>query len=158
MRSEAAAHGVAPETIALQGAVLKEVALKQTAHEQGITMSLTKPMLGLAVGGTLGLLDGLSGFLEPSLAPLMTSVITFSLLKGLVSGIAIGYVSQRFHSMLVGILAGVGIAAALSLLVILHAGMALFWDIMLPGMLLGVVVGFTTQKFGKQAEAPRVAR
>jgi len=120
-------------------------------------MSVTKPMLGLAVGGTLGLLDGLSGFLEPSLAPLMGSVITFSLLKGLVSGIAIGYVSQRFHSMLVGILAGTGIAAALSLLVILHAGMALFWDIMLPGMLLGVVVGFTTQKFGKRAEPSRAA-
>lgn len=120
-------------------------------------MSLTKPMLGLAVGGTLGLLDGLSGFLEPSLAPLMTSVITFSLLKGLLSGVAIGFVSQRVHSMAVGLLAGLGIAAALSLLVILQAGMALFWDIMLPGMLLGVVVGFTTQKFGKRAEPSRAA-
>ncbi len=119
-------------------------------------MSLTKPMLGLAVGGTLGLLDGLSGFLEPSLAPVMSSVITFSLLKGLVAGIAIGYVSQRFHSMFVGICAGICIAAGLSLLVILRAGMALFWDIMLPGMLLGVVVGFTTQKFGRQAPAPGV--
>ena len=57
-----------------------------------------------------------------------------------------------------GILAGIVIAAALSLLVILRAGMALLWDIMLPGMLLGVVVGFATQKFGKQAEARRVAR
>src|SRR5205814_10122851 len=42
-------------------------------------MSLSKPMLGLVTGGTLGLLDGLSGFLEPSLAPVMTSVITFSM-------------------------------------------------------------------------------
>jgi hypothetical protein len=158
MRSEFAAHGVAPKEIALQGAGLKEDALEQTALEQGTTMNLTKPMLGLAVGGTLGLLDGLSGFLVPSLAPVMTSVITFSLLKGLVSGIAIGYVSQRFHSMLVGILAGIGIAAVLSLLVILRAGMALLWDIMLPGMLLGVVVGFATQKFGKQSQAPPVAR
>jgi hypothetical protein len=158
MRSEFAAHGVAPEESARQGAGPKEVALKQMAQEQGNTMSLTKPMLGLAVGGTLGLLDGLSGFLVPSLAPVMTSVITFSLLKGLVSGIAIGYVSQRFHSMFVGILAGIGIGAAFSLLVILRAGMALLWDIMLPGMLLGVVVGFATQKFGKQAEARRVAR
>jgi hypothetical protein len=114
-------------------------------------MTLTKPILGLAVGGTLGLLDGLSGFFEPSLAPVMGSVITFSLLKGLVAGLATGYVSQRFHSMTVGILAGTGIAAALSLLVILHGGMALFWDILLPGMLLGVIVGFATQRFGKAA-------
>ena len=120
-------------------------------------MSITKPMLGLAVGGTLGLLDGLSGFLEPSLAPLMTSVITFSLLKGLVSGAAIGYFSKRVHSMLLGILAGVVIAAAFSTLLILKAGMALFLDIMLPGVLLGVIVGFATQRFGKQAADPRPA-
>jgi hypothetical protein len=158
MRSEVAAYGVAPKEFALDDAARKEVALEQAAQELGNAMSLTKPMLGLAVGGTLGLLDGLSGFLEPSLAPMMSSVITFSLLKGLVAGIAIGYVSQRYHSMLVGILAGIAIAAALSLLVIMRAGMALFWDIMLPGMLLGVVVGFTTQKFGKQSEAPHAAR
>ena len=116
-------------------------------------MNLTKPVLGLAVGGFLGLLDGLSGFFEPSLAPVMGSVITFSLLKGLLSGMATGYVSQRVHSLSLGILAGIAIAAILSLLVILHAGMALFWDIMLPGMLLGAIVGFTTQRFGRKQEA-----
>jgi len=114
-------------------------------------MAVTKPMLGLAVRGTLGLLDGLSGFLEPSLAAVMSSVITFSLLKGLMAGIAIGYFSKKVHSMALGILAGLAIAAVLSLLVILRAGMVLFWDIMLPGMLLGIVVGFATQRFGRQA-------
>ena len=114
-------------------------------------MSLTKPMLGLALGGTLGLLDGLSGFFEPSLAPVMGSVITFSLLKGLLAGVAIGYFSQRVRSMLMGIVAGIGIAAALSLLVVLHAGMALFVDIVVPGMLLGAIVGFATQRFGRAA-------
>lgn len=120
-------------------------------------MSLTKPILGLAIGGTLGLLDGLSGFFEPSLAPLMTSVITFSLLKGLVSGIAIGYVSQRVHSLAIGLLAGLAIGAFLSLLVIWHAGMTLL-DILLPGMLLGVIVGFCTQKFGKPSSAAATPR
>jgi hypothetical protein len=115
-------------------------------------------MLGLLVGGTLGLMDGLSGFLYPALAPMMTSVITFSLLKGLVAGIVIGYVAQRLHSMLLGIFAGVAIAGALSLLVILRAGMALFWDILLPGMLLGVIVGFATQRFGGKPQAAPVAR
>jgi hypothetical protein len=135
-----------------------EVVLKQTAPAQGNAMSLTKPILGLAVGGTLGLLDGLSGFLEPSLAPVMTGVIASSLLKGLVAGVTIGYVSKKLHSLPLGMLAGAGIGAVLSLLVILWAGMASFWDILLPGMLLGVIVGFSTQKFGSQTEAPRVAR
>jgi len=126
------------------------------AQEGAIT--LTKPMLGLAVGGTLGLLDGLSGFLEPSLAAVMGSVITFSLLKGLLAGIATGYVSERVHSMALGILAGVVIAAALSLLVILRAGLALFWDILLPGMLLGAIVGFATQRFGRKTDSAVAAR
>jgi hypothetical protein len=130
-----------------------EVAGDSAALAREEAMSLTKPMLGLALGGTLGLLDGLSGFFEPSLAPVMGSVITFSMLKGLVSGVVIGYISQRVHSMLLGILAGIAIAGLLSLLVILRAGTALFWDIMLPGMLLGVIVGFCTQKFGRGAEA-----
>jgi hypothetical protein len=128
------------------------------SHAREGTMSLTKPMLGLAVGGILGLLDGLSGFFEPSLAPLMGSVITFSLLKGLVSGIVTGYVSQRVYSLLVGILAGTGIAGVLSLLVILHAGMALFWDILLPGMLLGAIVGFATQRFGRTKTSAAAAQ
>jgi hypothetical protein len=110
-------------------------------------------MLGLAGGGALGLLDGLSGFFEPSLSLVMGSVITFSLLKGLVTGIVTGYVSQRVHSILLGILAGTGIAAVLSLLVILQAGVALFWDILLPGMLLGAIVGFATQRFGRAKES-----
>ncbi len=116
-------------------------------------MNLSKPILGLLTGGTLGLLDGLSGFLEPSLAPVMSSVITFSMLKGLLSGLAIGFFSQRVRSMPLGLFAGIIIAALLSLLVILKAGMGLFWDIMLPGMLLGVIVGFATQKFGRRVEA-----
>jgi hypothetical protein len=88
----------------------------------------------------------------------MGSVITFSLLKGLMAGIATGYVSQRVHSMLMGILAGIGIATVLSLLVILRAGMALFWDILLPGMLLGAIVGFATQRFGRAKESTVAAR
>src|SRR6267378_6083052 len=119
---------------------------------------VSKPLLGLVVGGMLGLLDGLSGFFEPSLAPVMSSVITFSLLKGLVAGIATGYVSQRVHSVLLGILAGIGIAAVLSLLAILHAGMALFWDIMVPGMFLGGIVGFATQRFGRKTEPAAAGR
>jgi hypothetical protein len=121
-------------------------------------MSLTKPMLGLTVGGVLGLLDGLSGFFEPSLAPVMTSVITFSLLKGLLAGIATGYVSQRVHSMMLGMLAGIAIAATLSLLVILRAGTTLFWDIMIPGMLLGAIVGFATQRFGRAKQSAMTAQ
>lgn len=113
-------------------------------------MTLTKPMLGLAVGGTLGLLDGLSGFFEPSLPPAMTSVITFSILKGLVFWLA-SFLSGSIPCP-VGPFAGLVIATLLSFLVILKAGMGLFWGIMLPGMLLGLIVGFATRKFARRVQ------
>jgi hypothetical protein len=36
--------------------------------------------------------------------------------------------------------------------------MALFWDIMVPGMLLGAIVGFATQRFGRKTEPAAAAR
>jgi len=64
------------------------------------------------------------------------------MLVGLLSGLAIGFFSQRVRSIPLGLFAGIVIAAILSLVVILRARMGLFWDIMLPGMLLGLIVGF----------------
>jgi hypothetical protein len=134
------------------------VNLRCHGHSSEETLRLSKPMLGLAVGGTLGLLDGLSGFLEPSLAPIMGRVITYSLLKGLIAGVAIGYCSQKVRSMRMGIVAGIGIAALLSVLLVLHTGMGLFWDIVLPGMLLGGMVGFATQRFGRATGSAMTVR
>ena len=75
------------------------------------------------------------------------------------SGAGIGAAVGAVGGALVGDpLAGAAIGAVLSLLVILWAGTASFWDILLPGMLLGVIVGFSTQKFGTPVQAPRVAR
>jgi len=80
-----------------------------------------------------------------------------SLLKGLVAGITTGMFRSEcirwwWNS------GGHRIAAVLSLLVVLRAGMALFWDIMVPGMLLGAIVGFATQRFGRKSEPAAAAR
>jgi gas vesicle protein len=70
--------------------------------------------------------------------------------------VAIGYLSQKVRSITIGIIAGIAIAAVLSLLVALRAGKALFLDIMLPGMLLGAIVGFATQRWGRRTPAVTV--
>jgi hypothetical protein len=41
---------------------------------------------------------------------------------------------------------------------LLDAGMALFLDIMIPGMLLGAIVGFATQRFGRTGVSAAAAR
>jgi hypothetical protein len=119
---------------------------------------ISRPVLGLALGGVLGLADGLSGFLSPKLAPIMTTVIAVSVFKGLGCGVAIGAFSRRVQSLPLGITAGVGIALLVSYGVALHAGLGLFWDIMLPGALLGLVVGIATQKFGRAPQLSAAQR
>ena len=122
-----------------------------------MSRSISKPMLGLLVGGTLGLVDGLTGFLAPQLADKMFEVITVSTGKGLLCGLIMGLVANKWRSLPLGILTGLVIAAFLSYLVVLRAGHELARDIMLPGMLLGMIVGFATQKFGRAAQ-PAEAR
>jgi len=119
---------------------------------------MSRPVLGLLLGTALGFVDGASGFLYPELAGAMLTVILYSTLKGVIAGAAIGYVSKKVQSLPVGIAAGLVIGGALSYLVSRTASEELFWDILLPGMLLGVIVGFATQKFGeppKPAGQPR---
>lgn len=121
-------------------------------------MKFSKPMLGLALGGLLGLLDGLTGFFAPQLANKMLEVILVSMGKGLLCGAIIGLIARRWRSLPLGVLAGIAVAAALSYLVVLRAGPALILDIMLPGMLLGAIVGFATQRFGRAPEPVAGAR
>ena len=47
---------------------------------------MTKPMLGMLVGGTLGLLDGLSAWASLEARPMMLAIVTGSTLKGVVTG------------------------------------------------------------------------
>lgn len=111
--------------------------------------TISKPILGLLLGGVLGLLDGFSGFFYPELAGRMATVVLWSTGKGLVAGIVIGIVARRLHSLPLGILAGLAVGVGLSFGVALTAEAELFWDIMLPGALLGLIVGLATQKFGR---------
>lgn len=118
---------------------------------------ISRVLLGMALGGILGLADGLSGFFSPKLAPVMTTVIAVSVLKGLLCGVIIGAFSRRVQSLPLGITAGLAIALLLSYAVVLRAGQELFWDIMLPGALLGLIVGIATQKFGRAPDSHRPA-
>lgn len=112
----------------------------------------SRPLLGLLLGTVFGLLDGLSGFFYPKLAAIMMRVIFFSTLKGVLAGLVIGLVAQRVNSLAVGIAVGLAVGAITSYLLVLYAGSQTFWDIVPPGMLLGVIVGFATVKLGRRPE------
>ncbi len=115
---------------------------------------MSKLKLGIIVGAGLGLLDGLSTFFAPEAVKMgmMPMIIAGSTVKGLVTGILAGRIANRYRSMPIGIAGGLGIGLLLSFLVALipdPQGNHHFFEIMLPGALLGLVVGFVCQKWGR---------
>jgi hypothetical protein len=115
-----------------------------------------KPLLGLVVGGVLGILDGLSALFDPGAAAMIMPIVIGSTVKGLITGVVMGLFARKYRSLLLGI--GLGLAAGLflSFLAALMPdpeGKHHYLEIMLPGAVLGVVVGFVTQRYGKASHA-----
>jgi hypothetical protein len=108
---------------------------------------MKKWLLGLLLGGFLGIFDGLSALLSaPDKAPEIVMIVIGSTIKGLITGWLIGYFAQKVQSLPLGILFGLAVGVFLAFLVAL--GEKLYWQIMLPGGILGIVVGYTTQRYG----------
>jgi len=119
---------------------------------------MTKPVLGAAVGAGLGLLDGLSAAFSPEARPILITIVAGSTIKGVLTGLAAGLVARRSASMTMGIITGVVTGFVLSGLAAMAQGDHYF-EIILPGMLLGAIVGFVTQRYpqGLGAVAPVLA-
>lgn len=110
---------------------------------------MSKPLLGLLIGGLLGALDGLSASFSPEARPMMIAIVTGSTLKGALTGLLAGFIARWRRSTPLGILAGLAIGLALS------AGVAVvqgdhYLEIVLPGMLVGALAGFATQRYPQQ--------
>jgi uncharacterized membrane protein HdeD (DUF308 family) len=113
---------------------------------------MSKPALGLLLGGLLGLIDGLSALLYPGTATMIVPIIVGSTIKGLVTGVTMGVLARRVRSVPIGIVGGLALGLALSYVAALTPdpqGQHHYAEIMLPGAILGVVVGFATQRFGR---------
>ena len=82
------------------------------------------------------------------MAPQIVGIVIGSTIKGLIAGVLIGWFSHRVRSLPLGILFGLGVGAALAFGVaaLQHAH---YWEIILPGSLVGVIVGYATQAYGK---------
>jgi hypothetical protein len=113
---------------------------------------MSKPLLGLALGGLLGLIDGLSALLYPGTAAMIVPIVVGSTIKGLVTGAAMGVLARRVRSLPVGIAGGLALGLALSYLAAMTPdpqGRHHYVEIMAPGAILGLIVGFATQRFGR---------
>lgn len=123
---------------------------------------MSKIVLGLVAGAVLGLLDGLTAWFTPEVRDQMLSIVIGSTGKGLLTGLAAGWAARRYNSMMVAVLVGLGVGFLLSYAVAAMGdanGNHYYLQIVLPGAVLGLIVGFASQRFGRQAaRAPDAAR
>jgi hypothetical protein len=120
------------------------------------------PVFGMLLGGVLGVFDGLSALVSaPETAPGIVGIVIGSTIKGLIAGAAIGWFARKVNSLPLGILFGLAVGLLLAWLVTImnrSAGQpAYYMEIMVPGAIVGLIVGYATQRHTESARPSRAA-
>ena len=77
---------------------------------------MSKPVLGLILGGILGIFDGLTALISaPEVAPQIVGIIIGSTFKGLVVGVLAGWFARKVQSVPAGIVFGLAARRVLRL-------------------------------------------
>jgi hypothetical protein len=88
----------------------------------------------------------------PEVAPQIAGIVAGSTFKGVLGGVLTGWIATRVHSMKAGVLIGLAIGAFLAFLVAAFPqpdGSHYWLEIILPGSVVGLIVGYATQRYGK---------
>jgi hypothetical protein len=117
---------------------------------------MRKPVLGVVLGGFLGLVDGFSALVsapdDPGVKAGIAGIVTGATVKGMIGGLITGWYAQRAGTLGASILVGVTVGFAFALLVCviqeLTTHHAYYWQILVPGAFAGLIVGYTTFRFG----------
>ena len=110
---------------------------------------MSKPVIGIVLGAILGAFDGLTAWFTPAVRDQIGGIVISSTFKGVIAGIAIGFFARKFHSLPIGLLFGLLVGALLAYLTARFAVGGYYFQIMLPGSMVGLIVGFATQKYGR---------
>lgn len=117
---------------------------------------MNKPLLGLLLGTVLGLLDGASAWFDAQSDPVVRRDLMFiimgSTFKGLLVGLATGFVARQTNSLTIAVVFGLVLGGILAYVVAAMQD-AYYLRITLPGAILGAIVGFAAQKYGTGGKA-----
>lgn len=113
---------------------------------------MNKILFGLLLGGILGAFDGLTAFFSaPELRAELAGIVIGSTFKGLVAGLLIGWFARKVDNLPAGVIFGLAVGLMLALPVAILNSNAYetnyYWHIMLPGAVVGLLVGYGTQKW-----------
>ena len=114
---------------------------------------MNKPLLGLLLGAVLGAFDGLTALISaPETAPQIMGIVIGSTFKGLIVGAIVGWYASRVQSLGKGMLVGLCVSAFFAFLIAAmpnEQGGHYWLEIMIPGSIVGLIVGYATQTFGR---------
>jgi hypothetical protein len=117
---------------------------------------MNKVWFAVLLGGALGIFDGLTAWFTPEVRAAILGIVIGSMVKGMVAGAAAGYFAKKVNSVPLGILFGLAIGALLAYLVAAMPqpnGKHYYFEIMLPGSIVGAIVGYAAQKYGSTISA-----
>jgi hypothetical protein len=116
---------------------------------------MNKPVLGMLLGGVLGIFDGLSALISaPEVAPDIVGIVIGSTFKGILVGVITGWFARKVDSLPAGIAVGLLVGAALAYTVAALGGQY-YLEIIVPGSILGIIVGYATQRYGTRPQPAR---
>jgi hypothetical protein len=99
----------------------------------------------VVVGAALGIVDGLTAWFTPAVRAQLAGIVVGSMMKGAIAGAIAGWFAKKVDSLAMGIL--VGLAAGLVLAYfVARAQHGYYFEIMLPGSLVGAIAGYAGQK------------
>lgn len=113
---------------------------------------MNKILVGVIVGAVLGVIDGATAWFTPEVRNQMLGIIIGSTGKGIIAGVAAGWYARRVSSVPKGILFGFVVGLILAFAVAAmpsQTGQHYWWQIMVPGSILGGVIGWATQRYGR---------
>ena len=119
---------------------------------------MNKILVGLVVGLILGAIDGASAWFYPETHSMLASIMVGSSFKGMIVGLLTGWFARRVQSMRWGIAVGASLGLLFAFLVAATDtvnGRHPYFEIMMPGFVVGAIIGFLTQKMGSSALAKR---
>lgn len=115
---------------------------------------MNKILVGLVFGLVLGAVDGGTAWFYPETRSLIGGILVGSSIKGMVVGLLSGWFARKVQSTTWGIVVGAALGLLFAFLVAwmdASKGTPHYLEIMLPGFVVGAIIGFLTQRLGRPA-------
>lgn len=113
---------------------------------------MNKVLMGLVVGAGLGALDGLTAWFTPEARAQIATIVMGSTFKGLVAGVLIGFFARKVNSVPATLVFGTALGLLFAYFIAQMQG-KYYFEIMVPGAIVGLLTGYVTQRYGRKPEA-----